>query len=519
MGEAGQHHSKLVSGLWIASGRIQHGQPRKIARGTLTGIALDLSSRRKVLVTNHHVMAGTYSNGDFKTDPDGREQMYHSDIPGGTLVGVRPEYHPMGGTNHIDLALLDLADQSIEVDHVLHDHPDHTSRRIVAGTVAPSEGQSLIMMGASGGERQVTVSEVGRNLTIAGQRFVNLVKLDLSRRWARDGDSGAGCYELGDDGNYRMVCIFFADLGGSVGWAFPASSAETLKGIRFGNTPPTVRAGSPQTVTEGDTVTLDGSGNDPDYDDLTYRWEPSAGVGGAGISLSGATSLRTTFTAPAGPTALSFRLTVTDEFGASATDTVNVTVEAKPVEVWGEWTDTGETSGDGMTREKEQRRTSTFGHTETRWVRDPAPYEPPPPEPDPDPEPDVEDWGPWVDTSDTTGSLGDRMRKQERWSMLGNTQTRWVSDPEPVTWGSWRRTGRTQGSGGAREAEESRLSNYGVHETRWVPDPEDDEDWGPWTDTGRTRVLPSLIEWEKEQERTSNLGNRETKWVYSHMGP
>ncbi len=139
-----------------------------------------------------------------------------------------------------------MATVDIYIDHVLHDYPAHTSRKIVPGTVAPYIGQELVMMGAAAGEGRVAVSDVGQRELIAGRLFLDLVKLDCSGRRTQDGDSGAACYEVDEDGNYRMVCICFAERrNGRVGWAFPASSAETLKGIRFGNTPPTVRAGSP----------------------------------------------------------------------------------------------------------------------------------------------------------------------------------------------------------------------------------------------------------------------------------
>ena len=47
---------------------------------------------------------------------------------------------------------------------------------------------------------------------------------------------------------------------------------------------PTADAGGSQTVNEGATVTLDGSGSsDPDGDTFTYRWEPPQG---SGIALS-----------------------------------------------------------------------------------------------------------------------------------------------------------------------------------------------------------------------------------------
>ncbi len=75
-----------------------------------------------------------------------------------------------------------------------------------------------------------------------------------------------------------------------------------------------------------------------------------------------------------------------------------------------------------------------------------------------------------------------------------------------------------RGSGASREKEQSRTSNFSNFETRWVADPEV-ETWASWSDTGKTRYLPEIYEWEKEQKRTSNLGNTQTRWIYSHTGP
>ena len=99
-------------------------------------------------------------------------------------------------------------------------------------------------------------------------------------------------------------------------------TAATTVTVR--NLAPTADAGAPQTVNPGDSVTLDGSGSsDPNGDPLTYRWQQ---MGGVTVTLSGATTISPTFTAPNTSGVLTFTLTVTDTGGLSDSDTVVVTV-------------------------------------------------------------------------------------------------------------------------------------------------------------------------------------------------
>ena len=90
------------------------------------------------------------------------------------------------------------------------------------------------------------------------------------------------------------------------------------------NAAPTANAGAPQTVNPSSSVTLDGSASsDPDDDPLTYGWTQ---IGGTTVTLSGATTVSPTFTAPGSSGVLTFSLTVTDTGNLTDTDITTVTV-------------------------------------------------------------------------------------------------------------------------------------------------------------------------------------------------
>lgn len=97
---------------------------------------------------------------------------------------------------------------------------------------------------------------------------------------------------------------------------------------------PTVNAGADQTVDELTAVNLNGSATDPDGSIVSYAWVQ---VSGSSVTLATTDQGQTTFTAPdiTAAEALSFKLTVTDDDGATAEDTVIINVNAidsiKPV--------------------------------------------------------------------------------------------------------------------------------------------------------------------------------------------
>ena len=130
--------------------------------------------------------------------------------------------------------------------------------------------------------------------------------------------------DIGQDGTYA-VTVQVSDGTGS-------DTANVTVTLANRNEAPTADAGADQTGIEGGTtVTLSGTGSDPDANDtLTYAWTQTAGTT---VTLSAPAAAGATFTAPSDLTAdtgLTFRLTVTDGGGLTAVDDVQVTVLAAP---------------------------------------------------------------------------------------------------------------------------------------------------------------------------------------------
>jgi len=91
------------------------------------------------------------------------------------------------------------------------------------------------------------------------------------------------------------------------------------------DTPPSANAGTNQNVTEKTTVQLGGSGGGSDTP-LSFAWSQ---VSGTAATINNSGTANANFTAPdiaSGSDILTFRLTVTDSTGRTATDDIDVTV-------------------------------------------------------------------------------------------------------------------------------------------------------------------------------------------------
>ncbi|MEA2013728.1 MAG: PKD domain-containing protein [Thermodesulfobacteriota bacterium] len=128
---------------------------------------------------------------------------------------------------------------------------------------------------------------------------------------------------------YHIVDTFVdgVSIGATSTYTFTNISSNHTISADFTNFAPTADAGTDQTVDEGASVTLDGSGSSDSDDGIaTYLWMQT---GGKQATLSNPGIAKPTFTAPdvtpAGET-LVFQLTVTDNGGLQDTDTVSITV-------------------------------------------------------------------------------------------------------------------------------------------------------------------------------------------------
>ncbi|KGY10065.1 glycosyl hydrolase family 18 protein [Vibrio sinaloensis] len=143
-----------------------------------------------------------------------------------------------------------------------------------------------------------------------------------------------------DDRSVKAKGAYVRSLGlaGLFSWEIDADNGDILNAMHEGlaggtttpvNRAPVANAGADITVVGPATVSLDGSASkDSDGTIASYQWSQ---VSGTPVTLVGASSVAASFDVNevTQTQTLSFKLTVTDNEGATASDTVTVTVNAK----------------------------------------------------------------------------------------------------------------------------------------------------------------------------------------------
>jgi GH35 family endo-1,4-beta-xylanase len=131
-------------------------------------------------------------------------------------------------------------------------------------------------------------------------------------------------YSSKNIGIILLVSFLSACGGGSGGKT--ASPAPITSPTPVANVAPTVDAGADQVVDELSDVTLSGSAADSDGSINSYSWALTSS--GITVTLTGSNTSSATFNAPdvASSEELTFSLTVTDDDGATSTDTLTVTI-------------------------------------------------------------------------------------------------------------------------------------------------------------------------------------------------
>jgi hypothetical protein len=140
--------------------------------------------------------------------------------------------------------------------------------------------------------------------------------------------------------SFRKAHLFFAislfatisACGGGGGNGDTGNAAPTLPT----NIAPTANAGSDQTVNEQVLVHLSGSGSDSDGTISTYNWTQTAGPA---VKIHSSDTADISFDGPAAAKqiVLTFQLAVTDNAGATATDSVDITVLSNPTSITDLW--------------------------------------------------------------------------------------------------------------------------------------------------------------------------------------
>ena len=252
MGTPNENHRPLTSGLRILTRRFDNTW----GAGTLTGVAYrnGVKGDNRVLVTNLHVMAGmdevTVGRDRVKRyrNPRLTEVMHQgsprgSDKVGAAIVDHEPVSLAANASNEADIAIVSLEDASLETRSAMHNFGAHTYRKIVQGTMDPTNRLPVKMVCGVSREFNGEISDADDDTRTNGTFFDGVMQITLNSDELgtfRPGDSGSPVLSETSPGVFKMVGIYYAFSNNNpkVGYAFRASLAERLMDITFGKRPP-----------------------------------------------------------------------------------------------------------------------------------------------------------------------------------------------------------------------------------------------------------------------------------------
>jgi large repetitive protein len=268
-------------------------------------------------------------DGSGSTDPDGDTLTYswaQAGTPVVRLVGsnlpqasfVAPAVSAQQGTITLTFNLTvddgnggtDTKPVSVTVGH------NQPPTAIASGPGTVAEGNNACLDGSTSYDPEdgLNVTFAWVQVPTAGEPLVSLENPNTS----------GPCFDTPDVGSTGATLHFKLTVTDSKG---ASSSATVAVNVTYVNHPPTANPGNNQTVNEGATVHLSGSGTDPDGNPLTFLWEH---LSGPAVNLSDPTDPNATFTAPqvfcAGDV-VEMKLTVNDGFdGGTNSKTVNINI-------------------------------------------------------------------------------------------------------------------------------------------------------------------------------------------------
>jgi hypothetical protein len=194
-----------------------------------------------------------------------------------------------------------------------------TSVTVLHGNIAPTANAGVDQTVNEGDAVTFAGSGADVDGTIASYLWTQTAGPTVNIRSAKTATAGFKAPKVAADTVFTFQLTVTDNLGAS-------GTAITNVIVKNVNVPPVAKAGGNQKVNEGDPVTLTGSGKDKDGTIVSYAWTQTAGPA---ATLTNDNTDVTSFIAPATPVdaVLTFMLTVTDDSGATATASTNVTVK------------------------------------------------------------------------------------------------------------------------------------------------------------------------------------------------